>query len=105
MRQVVQHLISSNLINMRVSSGGLLHVIYVKVADAKISDCTRVFQLLKGFKRLDERHVAAPVQQVQIYVVSLQAPQTSFARLECSASCRVVRINFTDYKNFFTASI
>ena len=71
--KVVEHLVGLH----RAAAGTeeFLHVVHVEVADAPSGSCPAL-QRLEGREGLGKRHVAAPVQQIEIDMVGAEPPQT-----------------------------
>ena len=71
----------------------LLHVVQVEVAHAPVADPAQLLQPLEAFHRLPQRHVAAPVQQVQVDVVQLQPAPAALAGRQHALRAGVVRVD------------
>src|SRR5439155_27100801 len=69
-----------------------LHVVGVEISDAPMSDAALALQRLERVDRVGERVGAAPVQQIEVDVIELEALQASLAGRDRSAATRVVRI-------------
>ena len=77
-REIVEDLVGLHVLPS-TQRPQLLHVCNVEVADAVVADFAGLVQRDERFQRLRKRHVAAPVQQVQIQLIGSQAPQAPLA--------------------------
>ena len=79
--QMIQHLVAGDraLVRDLCHSG---KIVGVEIADAPGADLAGGFQFLEGGDRLDERRLAAPVQQIAIEVVGAETLQRTLARLD-----------------------
>src|SRR5205823_13028277 len=58
----------------------------------------------EGVQRFGEGDFAAPVQQVQIYLLHAEAAQAALAGGRCSAPGRVMRVDFGDQEDLVAAT-
>ena len=79
--QVIQYLVAGDRAlvgNLRYSG----EIVGVEIADTPGSDLAGGFEFLEGRDRIDERRLAAPVQQIAIEVVGAETLQRTLARLD-----------------------
>ena len=79
------------------------HVIDVEVGDAEVADLAGGLQCLEAGDGVGKRHVAAPMQQVQVDPVGAQAFQAALAGRHQARARSVVRVHLADDEGFIAA--
>src|SRR5262245_35302444 len=74
----------------------LLEVIDIEIADAPVADLARPFESFEGLDGFGQRVRTAPVQQVEVETVGLQAAQAALAGGNRSLARGVVRVDLAD---------
>ncbi len=91
--RVVEHLISGTTRVVKFD-----HVRHVKVGNTPGTDFARFTQTLECLDRLGQRVLTGPVQQVQIDVVGVHAPQAGLACGRNTGVAGVVRVDLADHE-------
>ncbi len=104
MLEIEQHLVRDDPLEAVLQARELAKIVDVEVADAGVADLSLGEELGEAVDRLAERHVAPPVQEVEVEAVRREASQAALARLAHPFARPVLRIELAHQEDLFAAA-
>ena len=95
MSQVVKDLIGG-AVRRAFEREQFFHVSDVEIAYAPTANFSALYELLESFHGVVQRNFSAPMEQIEIEVIGVEALETAFAGVNGSAAGGVVGEDFAD---------
>src|SRR5207245_6783659 len=102
--EVVEDLVRHEALKAALDPGELLHVVDVEVAHTRVANLLRFEEILESRQRLFERHVAAPVKEVEVDVLDIETAEASIAGRGHALAGRVLWIELRHDEHLIAAA-